>query len=188
MRHRVSAATDLRDPLRDAGSLLLVVGGLALCAAGLGQVPLLGRPDPRPHPVRTMQEAEEVLGARLLLPAYFPDAFAWPPAGLTAGRRPSPWVAMAVARRDGGRGIVVAQAIGRDPPAPRAAGRLVRREAVAVGDGAAELEVRADGGRETAALRWRHGERRLLLAGPERPETLLRIATAMRPRVVTEAR
>ncbi|HEY3359002.1 MAG TPA: hypothetical protein VGQ83_37475, partial [Polyangia bacterium] len=148
-----------------------------------GQLPLIGRPDPRPHPCRTMQEAEEVLGARLLLPAYFPDALAWPPRLLTAGRRPAPWVSMEVPRRDGTGGLIIAQAIGAEPPAPRPAGRVVRRAGVAVGDGTARLEVRAG----TAELRWQRGARRLLLAGPEAPETLVRIATAMRPRVVTEA-
>jgi hypothetical protein len=173
--------------VRDVGVLLLVLGGLGVLTFLLGQVPTCTRPDPRPHEVANVTASEQVLGATLLLPAYFPDDFAWPPT-YRAGREPTPWVAMEVRRRDGQGDLAIVQSVQGEPRAPAAPGRLVRDEALRFDADQARLRVFDAPGGPYCEIRWRRGERRLLLYGHVDPETARRMAHSMRSRLVTEAR
>jgi hypothetical protein len=173
--------------LRDTAAFLLVLVAVGALTAVLGQIPNCLSPDPRPRVVADVAAAEHVLGSKMLLPAYFPDRFRWPPT-FRVGRRPVVWVAMETAARDGEGTLAIVQSLEGEPPAPRPAGPLVRRETLRFGADAGELRVYAEPGAPLYQLRWRRGERRLLLYGHEEPQTLVRIARTMRSRLVTESR
>ncbi len=188
MPRRMSGGALVAGVLRDGAGLALTVGALAGAVVLLGKVPTCLDPDPGPRLARSALEAEALFGARLLLPAYYPDTLAWPPI-YRAGRAPAPWVVMEIRHRDGGAGMALGQALGVEPPEPRPPGAPAATEQVSLGDGTATLERYPRGGDAPLYyLRWRRGDRHLVLAGREGPEMLVRIARTMRARVGTEVR
>jgi hypothetical protein len=59
-------------------SIVLVTGGTAIGLRILKEIPSLIQENTRTL-YRTTEEAESALGVKVLLPAYFPETFAWPP-------------------------------------------------------------------------------------------------------------
>lgn len=99
------------DLWRTLAGLTVVLGFAALLLAGLDATPawILGEPrDVRVVP--TVAEAERRLGARLLLPGYFPDAIEWPPSAVHIRRWPVPGAALAFDGRRGGPYMLLGQA------------------------------------------------------------------------------
>ncbi|WP_242352492.1 MULTISPECIES: hypothetical protein [Anaeromyxobacter] len=86
-------------------TLAYVLAGTAAAIVGLGALPRLLAGDTGPHRAASIQEAERRLGARILLPGYYPERLAWPPAAIhvAGGRHGS--VRLAFAARDGGTGL-----------------------------------------------------------------------------------
>ena len=65
----------------------------------------------------SVEDAEQTLGATILLPAYFPQAFRWPPAGIRTVRSPARAAALAFAPADSGRTpLLIVQSIDGEVP------------------------------------------------------------------------
>jgi hypothetical protein len=90
---------------RMLATLVFVAATSALMIAGLGALPKLVAGDTGPHRAASIQEAERRLGARIVLPGYYPARLAWPPSELrvAGGRRGS--VRLTFSARDGGAGL-----------------------------------------------------------------------------------
>ncbi len=102
---------------RMLASLVWVLGATAATIAALGAAPRWISGESRAvRGVATIQDAERRLGARVLVPGYFPDHLAWPPAEIhvAGGRRGS--VRLAIAARDGGPGVEILEATRDDEP------------------------------------------------------------------------
>jgi hypothetical protein len=56
---------------------------------------------------RSVEAAEHALGATLLLPAFFPDSYRWPPAGILTARRPARAAALVLAPEGGEAGSLL---------------------------------------------------------------------------------
>jgi hypothetical protein len=86
----------------------LVVAGTVVALAALDRLPgvLVGEPS-GVWPVPSVRELERRTGARVRLPAFFPDTLAWPPTAvrLAPGRPPS--AAVVFASRATGRPVLV---------------------------------------------------------------------------------
>ncbi len=76
---------------RMLATLLWVGATSALVIAGLGALPGWIAGETSVHHVGTLEEAERRIGARLVLPGYFPERLTWPPAEvrMAGGRRGS---------------------------------------------------------------------------------------------------
>jgi hypothetical protein len=129
--------------------------------------------------VRTLEEAERRLGARVLVPGYFPERLAWPPAEirLAGGRRGS--VRLAFAARDGGAGVEILQAT-RDgePVHPELLqDRTVLRSGRAVvGKAAATISDVLVDGRPATELAWELHGRAVILRSAGDVEELFHMA------------
>jgi hypothetical protein len=100
---------------RMIASFAWVLAATAAALAVLGAAPRwLSGESGAVRAAATLEDAERRLGARVLVPGYFPDRLAWPPAEIhvAGGRRGS--VRLAFAARDGGPGVEVLQATADD--------------------------------------------------------------------------
>jgi hypothetical protein len=91
-------------------TLVAVVVTAALGTAALGALPGWlggGRAAQR---VGTIQEAERRLAVRVVLPAYLPDRFAWPPADVRISRAGGGSVLLVLTDRAGAPALQIAQA------------------------------------------------------------------------------
>jgi hypothetical protein len=148
--------------------------------SGLGAVPGWIAGDSRAvRHARTIEEAERRLGARVLVPGYFPERLAWPPAEirLAGGRRGS--VRLAFAARDGGASVEMLEAT-RDGEPIRGellADRTVLRSGRAVvGKAPATISDVLVGGRPARELAWELHGRAVLLRSAGDVEELFRMA------------
>jgi len=99
------------DLWRTLAGLVVVLGGTALGLAGLDALPAWIAGEARDvRLVASLEEAERRLRARLLLPGYFPDTIAWPPATVRLRAGPVAGAALEFDGRGGGRYMVLAQA------------------------------------------------------------------------------
>jgi hypothetical protein len=96
---------------RMCATFVWILGATVATVAGLGAIPgwVAGESRALRH-ASTIQEAERRLGARVLVPGYFPERLEWPPAEIhvAGGRRGS--VLLAFTARDGGAGVQLLQA------------------------------------------------------------------------------
>lgn len=110
--------------MREMGSLLarfVAVMGVAVAVlAAVDRVPArLAGATHGARVYRTLAAAEAALGARLLVPAFYPDTLAWPPSRIEVAPGPPPVAAIRVARRRGAiEALVICQSIGRPAPPP----------------------------------------------------------------------
>jgi hypothetical protein len=87
---------------------------------------------------RSVEEAERSLGTTILLPAFFPDAYRWPPEAVTASLEPARAVALTFESRVEGAGrLLFAQTLDGDLRVP---GRLL-----AAGKPLQEIDFDLDG-------------------------------------------
>lgn len=157
-----------------------ILGATTLAVVGLGAVPGWVAGESRGlRRASTVEEAERRLGARVLVPGYFPDRLAWPPAEIrvAGGRRGS--VLLVLAARDGGADVELLQAT-RDgePIRPELLeGRTVLRSGRAVvGAVPATLSDVLVGGRPVKELAWALRGRAIVLRSAGDVEELFRMA------------
>jgi hypothetical protein len=96
---------------RSVAAILLVLGAAAATLAALDRMPavITGRAHGVAR-VSSVTEASRRLRARIILPAYFPETLAWPPAEILVAAGPPAAAAIEIAPRGGGNTrLVVAQ-------------------------------------------------------------------------------
>jgi len=134
----------------------------------------------------SIEEAERAVGARIWLPAYYPDELAWPPASIEVSATEPPTVLVRLAGRDGGRDrLVVAQSIGWETPPP--AGFLPPAQElgsadIALGGHRARLSRVLLGPHEMHDLRWDQDRRRVTLRYRGPVDTLMLVAASLERR------
>jgi len=166
--------------VRMGATFVWTLGAAIAAIAVLGAIPawIAGEPKALRH-ARGIEDAERRLGARVLVPGYFPERLAWPPAEIrvAGGRRGS--VMLVFAPREGGAPVTFLQAT-RDGEAIRPellAGRTVLRSSPArVGHVPATLsDVLADG-HPARELAWELHGRAVILRSAGDLEELFRMA------------
>lgn len=165
---------------RMTATLAWIVVATALSVGALGAVPgWVAGESSALRRVATIEDAERRLGARVLVPGYFPDRLAWPPAEirLAGGRRGS--VLLVFAARDGGAALELLQAT-RDGEAVAPElleGRSVLRTSrTTVGGAPGTISEVLVGGLPMKELAWElHGRAVILRSGGD-AEELFRIA------------
>jgi hypothetical protein len=172
-------------PRRIVLSWLAVVGAFILALEALDRLPTLL--SGTPHGVRvyaSVEEAQRAVGARIWLPAYYPDTLAWPPARIDAWPGPPAMVALHVAARAGGQEwLVLVQSFtapANPPPVLLPPVQVLTTSDVTVGGRAAILtRVVAPGGEVMHDVTWDHGRRRMTLRFRGPVEQLLLIAESL---------
>jgi hypothetical protein len=179
----------LAELLRIAATLGVVLGTTALLLAGLDKVPYLlrGVPVGVVH-VADVAEAQRRMGARLLVPAYFPDTLAWPPARIDMVLGPPATVALRITNRVGDREgreeqLRIAETASGLGPLPRdlwPEAKVLHVTRVTVGDEETELlRVLTDDGVFWHELSFTLAGRRISLRSRGGVEELLRMARSM---------
>jgi len=172
-------------PRRIVQSWLVVVAAFAVGLAVLDRLPpmIAGTP----HGIRvyaTVADAERALGARLWLPAYYPDTLAWPPARIDAWPGPPSMVALHVnARSDGRERLILVQSLGSPAGPPdvllASADTLTSTDVLVRGRPAVVTRVVVPGGEVVHDVHWDQGGRRVTLRYHGPVEELLLIAASM---------
>jgi hypothetical protein len=115
-----TAGLSLRDVGRLLGAYLLAVAAVTAALLLLDSVPSLllgGARGVRVH--ATVDAAERAVGARLLLPAYTPESYRWPPRLVRTTAVPVRAAALTFASRDGRRpDLLLVQSLDGDVPPP----------------------------------------------------------------------
>lgn len=106
------------------GRYVAVVGATAAALLVLDAVPrLLSGAGRGVTTFRNVEAAERALATTLLLPAFFPDVYRWPPSEVTASAHPARAVALTFEPRAEGAGrLLLVQTLDSDLPVP---GRLL---------------------------------------------------------------
>jgi hypothetical protein len=168
-------------------TLSLVLGATAGVLRILDALPgRLRHEPPGVRRVASVEDAERVVGARLWLPAYFPDSLRWPPATVTVHAGPPPAVTLAFEDAAGEVVLLLVESLARrlaaPPPAP-AAPQVLQVRPVVIGDAEATLSrfVGHDG-RVWHDLAWTLDGRSLVLRSRGPAEDLVRIGGSIRSR------
>jgi len=102
----------LRELGRIIGALAVVAGAAAGILAALDTVPGALAGEPRGVvKVARVEDAERHLGARLLVPAFFPDSLRWPPAAVSYVFGPPATALLSFDARAGGTALLLAQSV-----------------------------------------------------------------------------
>jgi hypothetical protein len=166
--------------VRMLATFVWIAGATVATVAGLGAVPGLVTGDRGTvRRFETIQEAERRLGARILVPGYFPARLEWPPHAIqvAGGRRGS--VRLDFTCRDGGAEIHLLQATreGDDVAPELLEGRTVLRTSRAqVGVHPAKLSDVLVEGRLHRELAWETQGRAMILRSAGDVEELFRMA------------
>jgi hypothetical protein len=174
-----------REVVRSAAWLVVVLGVTMGALAILDAVPAwLNGGDRDVRPARTLEDAERRVRARLVLPGYFPDTIAWPPARIQVLPGSPPAVIMQFrARSDGAPRMVLAQTVGLgeipERLLPRAAPVDEATVAVAGGDGSLRRIVGPDG-EIWRELAWSQDGRTVVARSKGSVDELLRMARSAR--------
>lgn len=132
----------------------------------------------------TLNDAEHAVGARVWLPAYYPDSLAWPPERVDAWPGPPVMVAVRVSgRADHREKLVIVESLWARAAADARllpAAPVLLSSDIRIGDRAARLDrVVAPGGEVLHDVTWDQGRRRLTLRYRGPVEELLTIADSM---------
>ena len=158
---------------------------VGVAAAGTAGVALLGAlpgwiaGDRGMARVRTVQDAERRLAARIIIPAFFPDRLGWPPAEVRVAGGRGGSVLLAFGDRAGAPSLLLAQ--GSHAGAGIAPGllgspRVVASRETAVGSRPARLSTVVVGGEVWQELAWKVNGRAFVLRSRGGLDELFRIA------------
>jgi hypothetical protein len=173
----------LAEALRAALALVAVVLCAAALLSALDGVPAWIAGEPRDlRRARTIEEAERHLRARLLLPAFFPSALAWPPREVRWVSGPPGAAALAVFGQDGAPRLVLAQTVGPGelPRALLPEVEVLDRTPVAMGAAEGTLSRVVEDGAVGWQLAWTQDGRSLLWRSRGTLDELLRMARSAR--------
>lgn len=112
-------AQGLGEILEIVSTLVLVTAGTAVLLRGLDAVPgWMGHDRRGVQPVDSVDAAARLFGGPVVLPAFFPDTIAWPPARIWVRTRPPRAVVLVFTGRAGGsERLRLCQVRGTDVPA-----------------------------------------------------------------------
>ncbi len=166
--------------LRMCATFVWILGATVATVAGLGAIPgwVAGETRALRH-AATIQDAERRLGARVLVPGYFPERLAWPPAEIevAGGRRGS--VRLALAAADGGPGVEILEAT-RDgePIRPELLQdrTVLRTSSAIIGSVPGTISDVISGGHPAKELAWEVHGRAMILRSAGDLEELFRMA------------
>jgi hypothetical protein len=170
---------------RSIAAIVLVFGGAAATLSAIDHVPgwLTGRAYGVVR-VSTVNEAGRRLRARIILPAYFPESLAWPPAEILVASGPPTGVAVEIAPRSGGAPrLVVAQtaSTGAVPERLLPGTPLDPGSPISVGDATGRLRrVIAMDGEVWWELSWTYRSRSVVMRSRGDLEQLLEMARSAR--------
>ncbi len=161
----------------------MVLAVAAALLAALDAVPSWVGGEPREvRRARTVDEVERRLRARLMLPAYFPARLAWPPVRIRYVVSAPGAVALTVAARGEGAGLLLVQTV-RPGPIPRQLlpeAQELDRSPLAGGPAAGVLSRVVEDGEMRWQLAWQQDGRSLLLRSKGTIDELLRMARSAR--------
>ncbi|HTP50882.1 MAG TPA: hypothetical protein VMK42_09300 [Anaeromyxobacteraceae bacterium] len=169
--------------LRALWTLALVLVGTAALLWALDAVPGWLRGEPRGvRRASTVEEAERQLRARLMLPAYFPDTYRWPPKAIRLTRDEGGSVALAFDARDGTPSLFLAETVGGTGPLgagllPEAA--VIQQQRAGLGEGSTLSRIVGEDGTLWNQLEWTAGGRHFVLRGRGPLEGLTRMARSI---------
>ena len=174
-----------RELLRSSAWLVVVVVVAAGMLAGLDAVPAWVNGESRDvRVVRTLEEAERRVRARLILPAYFPDTIAWPPQKIRVLPGQPPAVALQLTARGGGEPrMLLAQSLGSGEIPDRVLPPAGALDETAVAIAGTQGKLRRIVGPDGAVWReveWAQGGRTVVLRSKGTLEELLRMARSAR--------
>lgn len=160
---------------------ILVLGVAAAALAAVDAVPGCLAGEPRGvRRLRSIDEAERRLRARLVLPAYFPDTLRWPPVTIRIATGSPSSVALAFAPRSGeGEVLLVAQTIGgvgTISPALLDPGSVLDSSRVAIRGVEGNLARVIAEGQVWNEVRWDEAGRTVALRGKTSVDDLVRMA------------
>lgn len=164
---------------RMLATLLWVVGAAAVGLGALGALPGFVAGDAGVARLASIDAAEGLLGARVLLPSYFPARIRWPPAEIRVSGGRGGAVALGFDAAAGGRAFELFQAVedGDDVPEALLGDRTVLRAGrTTVASHPATLATVVAGGATWQELSWRVRGRAFVLRGPPGDPDLFRIA------------
>jgi len=165
------------------GALALVMAAACAMLRALDTVPIWVAGESRGvRKAATMSDAERLLRARLVLPSYFPAAFAWPPSRIRLLTRAPGAVALWVDGRDGGPGLFLAETVtpGPIPPQLLPEVQALDHAPVAVGAATGTLSRMVEEGAVGWELSWVQGGRSMLLRSRGSADQLIRMARSAR--------
>ncbi len=171
--------------LRTLVTWLLVLAAAAVALKAIDRVPALLSGTPQGARVYgSVEEAERAVGAKVWLPAFYPETLAWPPARIDAFAAGHSWVAVHIAgRADGRERLVLVQSLDAPAPPPRLLldpALTLQSSEVEIGERRGTLlRVATDGGQTLNELSWDHGTRRLTLRYDGAVQELLLIARSL---------
>ncbi len=115
-----AGAVPLRSVAALVGRYVAVIGAVAASLLVLDALPwLLSGLVRGVRAERSVEAAETALGAKLLLPVYFPDAYRWPPASIRTVSRPARAASLAFApHRAGAEPVLFVQSLDGDASLP----------------------------------------------------------------------
>jgi hypothetical protein len=172
--------------VRSVVTVVLVCGAVAavLSAADAMATLVIGLPR-GVHACASLDAAGRALGARVVLPAFFPPRLSWPPAAITATALPTASIAVTfAARADAAPALIVAQTAEGAALVPGkllAPGAVLQEAAVTVGEQPGVIRrVQAGDGRVWLELAWRRADRAFAVRSLGAEDELLRVARSMR--------
>jgi hypothetical protein len=134
----------------------------------------------------SIEDAERALGARIWMPAYYPDELRWPPRRVEVSAARPTTVAVRIAGRDGsGERLALVQTVGAHVPPPPALlppGERMETTPVALGGRQATLARVLVGSRELHDLWWDQDGRRVTIRYSGPVDRLLLIAGSLERR------
>jgi hypothetical protein len=174
-----------------AVTLSLVLGATAGVLRLLDVLPGRLRQEPSGvSRVVSVADAERVMGARVWLPAYFPDTLRWPATAVTVHPGRPRAVTLAFADASGEVVLLLVESLSPSaaiPPPLPARGQLLYEGPVTIGDASATLSrFVGDDGRVWHDLVWSRDGRTLAMRARGPVEELVRVAASVRPRAGRE--
>ena len=178
-------SSEAGSPARLAWVLVVALAVIGLGLRAIDHLPGLLLDQPRGVRLfSSVTDLEREIGTRLLLPAYFPDTLAWPPARvLLASGTAHPTALIIVDRATGRTRLVICQNARGDEPIPDRLlppGTVLQRVELDVGGSSAVLSrMAARDGTEWSDLDWVSGSRRVTLRLYGDDTELARLARSM---------
>ena len=177
------ASAVMKEVGKSVVTMAAVLGGISALLAGLNRLPVVLQPEVshRFKDFPGVLEAERELGARIWIPAYFPDSLSWPPALVRVEKSEPPVVVLGILRNpDHDLALLLLQSLGKgdfQPLSVPPVNEVVETRRMTVKGMSALLSRTVDGsGRIWTRLQWETPSRRFLLIGRASSEELIRMA------------